>query len=89
MIKAKATRHRLRKSKRDRNPNVAAICFDLQQTQPTPKLAASMAYYKRKLWTYNLCVHNLKTEKSTMYLWNETAGKRGSAEVSSCFQHYS
>ena len=68
--------------------DVMALCFDLQQTLPTPKLSTNVAYYKRKLWTYNLCIHNLISKKSTMYLWDEVTAKRGSCEIMSCLQHY-
>lgn len=69
-------------------PHVAVICIDLQQTLPTPKLATGLQYYKRKMWTYDFCIHNVKERKGTMYVWNETSGKRGSSEVASCLDHY-
>ena len=62
---------------------VLACCFDLQQTLPTPKLSTGIAYYKRKLWTYNFGVYNLKTKKSTMYVWDEVTARRGSIEIAS------
>lgn len=46
------------------NDDFMALCFDLQQTLLTPKLSTSVALYKRKLWTYNFCVFNVKTQKS-------------------------
>ena len=72
----------------DVNAEKRAICIDLQQTLPTPKLSASVAYYKRKMWTYNLCIHDLKTNTSTMYVWDETKAKRGSCEVASCIKNW-
>lgn len=72
----------------DVNAENRAICVDLQQTLPTPKLSASVACYKRKMWTYNLCIHDLKTNKSIMYVWDESQAKRGSCEVASCIKNW-
>ena len=36
------------------------ICLDLQQTLPVPRLSTSVAYYQKKLWMYNLCIHDLR-----------------------------
>ena len=71
------------------NPNdVHVICFDLQQALPTPKLSTGPAFYKRKLWTYNLCVHNSGSNKATMFVWPETIAGRGANEIASCLLHY-
>ncbi|KAK4298288.1 hypothetical protein Pmani_029355 [Petrolisthes manimaculis] len=78
----------MKKIGEDNDPETRAICVDLQQTLPTPKITACVAYYKRKMWTYNLCIHNLKTNTSIMYLWDETQAKRGSCEVASCIKHW-
>jgi hypothetical protein len=78
----------LKKLKDDTNEECEVLCFDLQQTLPTPKLTTSVQYYKRKLWTYNFCVHDVKTGRATMYLWNETTAKRGSIEICNCLMNY-
>lgn len=81
--------HNLLKSYKDNNdPSLAVICVDLQQALPTPKLTTGVQYYKRKLWTFNFGVHNIKTGRAVMYMWNEAGGKRGSAEIASCVMHY-
>ena len=88
LAESKDVQNILKQCKLIDDPAVAALCFDLQQTLPTPKLSTGMQYYKRKLWCYNLCIHDIKTGKAVMYLWNETQGRRGSAEISSCLRHY-
>ena len=69
-------------------PGVVAIAVDLQQTLPTPRLTTSAQYYKCKLWTYNLGIHNLTDDHPYFYVWNESEAKRGSVEVASCINHF-
>lgn len=86
--KQAAARRALNSLKLDRNPNHLAVCIDLQQTIPCPKLTVGQAYYKRKLWIYNFCVHNLKSGISSMFVWDETVAGRGSIEIASCLSKW-
>lgn len=47
-----------------------------------------MQFFKRKMWTYNLGIHNIKTGKASLFLWNEPEGKRGSSDFASCLEKY-
>lgn len=68
------------------------LVYDLQKVLPTPKLNTNSAYYKRKLSTYNLCIHDATNNRSYMYIWHEGIASRGSQDVTSCllyhFDHY-
>ena len=72
----------------DKDATLAAICIDLQQTLPTPRISTSVQYYKPKMWTYNFCIHSLKDKQSYMYVWNESVAKRGSTGIGSCSMYY-
>ena len=85
---AQLARKFLKTFKKDTSPAFAVVSMDLQQTLPTPRLSSGAQYYKRKLWTYNFCVHDAKSNKAYLYVWNEVQGKRGSAEVCSCLDHF-
>ena len=73
---------------RNQEENVRVIAVDLQQTLPIPRISTNVAYYKRKLWCYNLCIHNVKEKKSQFYVWDEVSGGRGSLEIVSCIQKW-
>lgn len=55
------------------NPeDVHVITVDLQQTLPTPKLTVGHAFYCRKLWTYNVGIHNCATDAAYMSIAKAT-----------------
>ena len=70
------------------DPNTMAVTFDLQQSLPTPVLTTNIVYYKRQLWTYNLGVHNCRSDSGHMFLWHEGIASRGSHEIGSCILRF-
>lgn len=73
-----------RKEAAESNGQIKCYTFDLQKTLETPSLSTSVAYYKRQLWTYNLCIHDDVTGKGYMYMWSENMASRGADEIGSC-----
>lgn len=70
------------------NPKVLAFNFDLQAVLTTPKGSAGQIFYLRKLAVFNFTIYNLGNQNVMCYLWDETKGKRGSNEISSCVNDY-
>lgn len=82
-IRAKAMQDML-KAETDHSKYVAnklVISFDLQQAIPVPKLITGPAFYARRIWLYNLGVHDCTNDKGYMYLWSENQAKRGADEI--------
>lgn len=84
LTKAKEGQRLMKMLSKDTDDNTCCICIDLQQTLPVPRLSTSVAYYQKKLWMYNLCIHDLKKNESQFFVWDEVNGGRGSAEIASC-----
>ena len=62
--------------------------MDLQQALPTPKVSTGISFYKRKMWTYNFNIHDYKSGRAHMFLWDEVTAKRGANEICSCIQKF-
>ena len=68
--------------------DVDMLTFDLQQVLMTPLLTTNVVFYKRQLSTYNLGIHDCKTDQGFMHMWHESVASRGSAEIGSCLLHH-
>lgn len=54
----------------------------------TPKISNSVIFYKQRLHTYYLCVHDIPNNRPLVYLWHEGIASNGSAEAGSCLIHF-
>lgn len=78
---ARRGQHILKELAANDDSDCLIIRFDLQQTLTVPRISTNIADYKRKLWMYNLCIHDLKANKSKFYVWDEVSRGRGSVEI--------
>lgn len=67
---------------------IQCFTFDLQKTLETPSLSTNVAYYKRQLWTYNLCVYDEIHMIAYMYIWSENIASRGAQEIGSALIYH-
>lgn len=68
--------------------DLTVISFDLMKTLATPVISTGVAYYKRQLWTFCFGIHDLQTDATHMYMWDESVASRGPQEIGSCIAHY-
>lgn len=72
----------------DTNNTTMILCMDLQQALPTPKVTAGISFYKRKMWTFNFNIHDYKSGKGHLFIWDEVTAKRGAIEICSCIKKF-
>lgn len=60
------------------------MSMDLQQALPTPKVSTGITFYEWKIWTYNFNIHDHKSSKAHMIVWDEVTAKRGAIKICSC-----
>lgn len=66
------------------NASIEVFTFDLQRALEMPRLTTNVAYYKRKLWLYNLCIYDEIRHIGYMYVWPESIASRGAQEIAAC-----
>lgn len=72
------------------NDRTVVLTFDLERALEVPRLSTGVAYYKRKLWVYNLCIYDELRRIGYMYTWPETIASRGAQEIGACLcRHFS
>ena len=73
------------KKEKDKDKIEGDLVFtvDLQSLVLSPKLDASVLYYRSKLSVHNFTIYDLKTNDGFCYIWNETEGGLSANEFSS------
>lgn len=58
------------------------------QNLPLPNIPAQEIFYMRKLWLNVFCIHDLKANKATIYLYHEGKANKSPDEVCSLLLYY-
>lgn len=67
---------------------VGGICIDYMQNLQLPVIPVQESFYLRQLTVNVLCIHNLKDDKVSFYVYHEGTGTKGPNEVVSFLLHY-
>ncbi|RZF38967.1 hypothetical protein LSTR_LSTR003710 [Laodelphax striatellus] len=65
-----------------------AVCMDFGKNLCVPNITSNNAYYKRQLSVFCFNIHNLGENNSYFYLYPESEGRKGSANVCDLLLHF-
>lgn len=68
--------------------DLETLPFDMQKILQCPKVATSIAYYKRQLNLYNFGIHVGSSGQGIFNIWLETEASKGTQEVGSCLKKF-
>lgn len=68
----------------DLRKTVCVFSCDLEKILLCPKGEHAEFYYKRKLSVYNFTIFISGDQKGLSYVWDQTIGRKGCAEITSC-----
>lgn len=68
--------------------NTLTLCFDFMQNLPLPNIPVQVVVYNRQLWLNVFCIHDLKTNKATIYLYYKGEDNKSPDEACSMLLHY-
>lgn len=67
---------------------VGAICIDYMQNLQLPYIPVQETFYYRQLTVSVFCIHNLKDNSATFFVYHEGTGTKGPNEVCSFLKTY-
>ena len=68
--------------------DIVGLAFDYMQNLPLPNIPVQETFYLRQLWVNCFCIYDIKSRRSTVYLYHEGEAKKGANEVCSFLCHY-
>lgn len=86
--RAKKFYSKLKEMSENKDKDTVALCFDFMQNLPLPNIPVQEVFYMRQLWLYVFGIHDLKTNKTHIYLYHEGEANKSPDEVCSLLLHY-
>lgn len=78
----------LESEKKKPDNHVLALTFDYMKTISLPKIPVQELYYMRQLSLNLFCIHNIKKNTSSIYLYHEGNGRKGPNEGCTFLREY-
>lgn len=75
-------------AKENKNTNILAISMDFMMNLSLPKVPVQELFYLRQLTINIFCIHNIKRNTATIYIYHEGQAKKGPDETCSFLKDY-
>lgn len=75
-------------TERKSKDHILALTFDFMKTVSLPKIPVQELYYLRQLYLNIFCIHDIKKNTGSIYLYHEGNGKKGPNKVCSFIRTY-
>lgn len=72
----------------NKDEDTCCLCFDFMQNLPLPNIPVQEIFYMRQLWVNVFSIHDLKTNKSKIYMYHEGGANKSPDEVCSMILNY-
>lgn len=78
----------MKEATQNKDDDTVALAFDFMQNLPLPHIPVQEVFYMRQLWLNVFSIHDLKTNRSKLYVYHEGEANKGPDEVCSMLLHY-
>lgn len=72
----------------NKDDDTCVLCFDFMQNLSLPNIPVQEIFYKRQLWMNVFSIHDMKTNKSKIYIYHEREANKSPDEICSFLQNY-
>ena len=72
----------------NKDEDTCCLCFDFMQNLPLPNIPVQEIFYMRQLWVNVFSIHDMKSNKSKIYMYHEGEANKSPDEVCSMILNY-
>lgn len=78
----------MKAASQNKDEDTCFLWFDFMQNLPLQNILVQEVFYMRQLWVNGFSIHDLKINKSKIYMYHEGEAKKSLNEVSSMLLNY-